>query len=108
MGVSVHLVALPGPKNTTYRAAVHVSLLGKMYSVQLRLSTLGFPFAPDRKVHIRNVVPDDSTMALACRAGDVDKARTLLTANLAHGSDVTTASWPMLDVSPTLQGPVGV
>ncbi|KAK0754841.1 ankyrin repeat-containing domain protein [Schizothecium vesticola] len=96
-GFSAHLVALPGPNNTIYRAAVHVSLLGKMYSVQLRLSTLGFPFALTRKVHVRNVVPNDSAMALACRAGNFDKARTLLTSNLAHGSDVTAAGWPMLD-----------
>lgn len=101
-GFSAHLVALPGPKNTTYRAAAHVSLLGKMYSVQLRLSTLDFPFAMDRKGHVRNVVPNDSAMALACRAGDFDKASTLLAANLAHGSDVTAAGWPMLDVSPAL------
>lgn len=51
-GFSAHLMALPGPKNTTYRASVYVSLIGKMDSVQLRLSTLGFTFAIDRKVPV--------------------------------------------------------
>ena len=98
-GFAAQLVAVPGPENTRYSAAMHVSLLGKLYSVQLRVSSLGFPFSVERKLHIHNIVPDNSEMTVACRAGDFDTARALLMSNTAHGSDVTASGWPVLDVS---------
>ncbi|KAK4207532.1 ankyrin repeat-containing domain protein [Rhypophila decipiens] len=98
-GFSAHIVAIPGPKNINYRAAVHVAFLGKMYAVQLRVSTPGgFQFSfNDTALHVHNIVANDSEMAIACRTGNFDRARILLTNNLAHGSDVTAAGWPMLD-----------
>lgn len=42
-GFSAHLVAFPGPKNRTYRAAIDMSPLGKMYSVQLLLRLSASP-----------------------------------------------------------------
>ncbi|KAK3935549.1 hypothetical protein QBC46DRAFT_422103 [Diplogelasinospora grovesii] len=96
-GFSAQLVTLPKDKDkgTSYRAAVHISLLGKMYSVQLQMSSRGFSF--DRMLHVRNIVPTDSEMVVACRTGDFDRARGLLARGLAHGSDITASGWPMLD-----------
>ena len=96
-GFSAHIVVLPKKKSTSYRAAVHVSLLGKMYSVQLKMSYPSFTF--DRMLHVRNIVPTDSAMAIACRAGNFNGARELLASGSAQGSDVTVGGWPMLDVS---------
>jgi hypothetical protein len=96
-GFSAQLVTLPKDGGTSYRAAVHISLLGKMYSVQLQMSYPGFSF--DRMLHVRNIVPTDSEMAVACRTGDFDRARKLLASGSAHGSDITASGWPMLDVS---------
>jgi hypothetical protein len=96
-GFSAQLVALPKDEGTTYRAAVHISLFGRMYSVQLQLTCPGFSF--DRGLHVRNIVPDDFDMAVACRTGDFDRARKLLASGLAQGSDITASGWPMLEVS---------
>ena len=96
-GFSAELVLLPKDKGTSYRAAAHISLLGRMYSAQLQMSCPGFSF--DRMLHIRNIVPTDSAMAVACRTGDFDSARELLASGSAHGSDITSGGWPMLDVS---------
>ena len=96
-GFSARVVALPKNKGKSYQAAVHVSLFGKMYAVQLQLSCPHFSF--DRMLHVRNIVPTDSAMAVACRTGDFDNARKLLSSGAAHGSDITLAGWPMLDVS---------
>lgn len=96
-GFSAQLVALPKDEGTTYGAAVHISLFGRMYSVQLQMTCPGFSF--DRMLHVRNIVPNDSDMAVACRTGDFDRAYKLLASGLAHGSDITASRWPMLDVS---------
>lgn len=96
-GFSAQLVRLPKDTGTSYRAAIHISLLGKMYSVQLQMSFPGFSF--DRMLHVRNIVPNDSDMVVACKEGDFDSARKLLTSGLAHGSDITVLGWPLLDVS---------
>ena len=96
-GFSAELVALPKDEGTTYRAAVHISLFGRMYSVQLQITCPGFSF--DRMLHVRNIVPNDSDMAVACRTGDFDRACKLLASGLAYGSDITASGWPMLDVS---------
>jgi hypothetical protein len=95
-GFSAQLVALPKDEGTTYRAAVHISLFGRMYSVQLQMTCPGFSF--DRMLHVRNIVPNDSDIAVACRTGDFDRACKLLASGLAHGSDITASGWPMLDV----------
>ncbi|KAI3319325.1 ankyrin repeat-containing domain protein [Xylariaceae sp. AK1471] len=94
-GFAGHLVALPQDKGTSYQAGVRISLLGKMYSVQLRMVNPGFSFAPI--LSVRNIVPTDSELALVCRTGNFDRARQLLTTGMAHGSDVTASGWPMLD-----------
>lgn len=99
-GLSTQLVVLPKDKSKSYQAAVHISLLGKMYTVQLQISCPDFSF--DRILHVRNIVPDDSAMTVACRTGDFDSARRLLACGAAHGSDITPAGWPMLDVSVNL------
>jgi len=96
-GFSAQVVVLPKDKGARYRAVVHISLLGKMYSVQLQMSCPGFSF--DRMLHAPNIVPTDSAMTVACRTGDFDSARELLESGLAHGSDITPGGWPMLDVS---------
>ena len=96
-GFTAQLVTLPKDGGTDYRAALHMSLFGKMYSVQLRVSQPGFSF--ERTLQVRNMVPDDCEMAAACRTGDFDRARSLLNNNLAHGSDVTESGLPLLDVS---------
>ncbi|KAI1421583.1 ankyrin repeat-containing domain protein [Xylaria sp. FL1777] len=94
-GFAGHLVALPQEKGTSYQAGVRISLLGKMYSVQLRMATPGFSFVP--MMSVRNIVPTDSELALVCRTGNFDRARELLTTGMARGSDVTASGWPMLD-----------
>ncbi|KAK4184022.1 ankyrin repeat-containing domain protein [Podospora australis] len=66
-----------------------------MYSIQLQMSCPSFSFA--RTLHVHNIVPADSEMAVACRTGDFDAARRLLISGSAHGSDVTTSGWPILD-----------
>ena len=96
-GFSAQEVALPNDKGKRYQAAVHISLLGKMYTVQLQMSCPDFSF--DRMLHVRNIVPIDSAMTVACRTGDFDSAHKLLSSGAAHGSDITSAGWPMLDVS---------
>lgn len=98
-GFSAQLVTLPGPRGTNYRAAVHVSLLGRRYSVQLRLSSPSFPLILDRTLHVSNIVPETSDMVIACKTGDFDRALSLLTSHAARGSDVTAAGLPLLDVS---------
>ena len=95
-GFSAQVVALPKDKGKSYQAAVHLSLLGKMYTVQLQMSCPDLSF--DRMLHVRNIVPTDSAMTVACRTGDFDSARKLLASGAAHGSDITLAGWPMLDV----------
>ena len=96
-GFSAQLVALPKDKGKNYQAAVRASFLGKMYTIQIQLSCPDFSF--DRMLHVRNVVPNDSAMSVACRTGDFDSARKLLTSGAAHGSDITVGGWPVLDVS---------
>ncbi len=68
-----------------------------MYSIQLQVAALSLSFS--RMFHVRNIVPDDSDMAVACRAGDFDLADRLLRSGLAYGSVVTASGWTMLDVS---------
>ena len=96
-GFSTQVVVLPKDKGKSYQAAVHISLLGKMYTIQVQMSCPGFSF--HRMIHVRNIVPNDSAMTFACRTGDFDSARRLLENGAAHGSDITLAGWPMLDVS---------
>jgi hypothetical protein len=95
-GFSAYLVALPKDDRTNYTVGLHISLMGKMYSVQLRMASP--TFSPDPVWQVRNIVPVDSEMAMACRIGDFNRARQLLTSGLAHGSDVTDSGWPMLEV----------
>ena len=97
LGVSGQVVALPNDKGKRYQAAVHVSFFGKMYTIQIRLPWTDFTF--DRILHVRNIVPIDCEMTNACRRGDFDTARKLLSGGAAHGSDVSVGGWPMLDVS---------
>lgn len=101
-GLSAQLVVLPKDKGKSYQAAVHISLFGKMYTFQLQMSCPNFSF--DRMLHVRNIVPDDSAMTVACRTGDFDSARRLLACGAAHGSDITPAGWPMLEVSAKFLG----
>lgn len=96
-GFSAQVVAVPKDKGNRYQAALHMSLLGKIYSVQLQMSCPDFSF--DRMLHVRNIVPNNSAMTVACRTGDFDSARKLLSSGAAHGNDTTIAGWPMLDVS---------
>jgi hypothetical protein len=95
-GVSGQLIVLPKENATSYRATVHASLLGKTYSIQVRVAFPDLSF--DRMLHVRNIVPNDCAMTLACKAGDFNHARKLLENGLARGSDVTPGGWPMLDV----------
>ena len=96
-GFSAHMVALPKDKGNIYQAALHITILGKMYTIQLQMTCPDFSF--DRMLHVCNIVPADSAMTAACKTGDFDSARTLLANGAAHGSDVTLGGWPMLDVS---------
>jgi hypothetical protein len=96
-GFSAQLVTLPADEGTRYQAAVHISFLGRMYSVQLQTPCPGSTFLP--MLRVRNIVPTDSEMTVACKMGDFDRARKLLTSGLAHGGDVTASGSPMLDVS---------
>jgi hypothetical protein len=98
-GFSARLVTLPKDEGTSYRGAVHISLFGRVYSVQLHISTPNLFSTLDYMLHVRNVIPTDSEMAIACRAGDFDSARKLLTSGSACGSDITASGWPVLDVS---------
>ncbi|KAL2871201.1 ankyrin repeat-containing domain protein [Aspergillus lucknowensis] len=96
-GFDTQLASISKDKNggSSYRVEVQVSLFGKMYSVQLQISLLDFSLYPT--MHVRNTVPVDSEMAIACKTGDFNRARQLLLSGLAHGSDVTPSGWPMLD-----------
>lgn len=96
-GFSAQVFAFPKGKGMSYQAAVRISLLGKLYSFKLQISCPSFSF--DRMFHVRNIVPTDSAMTVACRAGDFNSAHKLLASGAAHGSDITSAGWPMLDVS---------
>ena len=96
-GFSAQLVTLPGDERTKYQAAVHISFLGRMYSLQLQTSCPRFTFHP--MLRVQKIVPADSALAVACKMGDFDRAHKLLTSGSAHGSDVTALGWPMLDVS---------
>ncbi|KAI1444822.1 ankyrin repeat-containing domain protein [Annulohypoxylon stygium] len=93
-GLSIQLVAVTKDEGTRYRAAAHISLFGKRYSVQFQ-RTPSFSF--DWVLRVRNIIPTDSDMAIACRAGDFHRVRTLLANGLTHGNDVTPSGWPMLD-----------
>ena len=95
-GFSAEIAALPQDGGSSYRAVVNIALLGKMYSIHLQMAYPSFSF--NRMLHVRNIVPADSAMTVACRTGDFNTARKLLTSGAAHGSDVTLAGWPMLDV----------
>ena len=96
-GSSAQVVALPKDKGRSYQTTVHISLLGKIYTVQLQISCPDFSF--DRILRARNVVPNDSAITVACILGDFDSAYKLFSSGAAHGSDVTLAGRPMLDVS---------
>ena len=96
-GFSAQIFALPKDKGMSYEAAVRIALFGKLYSIKLQMSCPSFSFSP--MFQVRNMVPIDSAMTVACRAGDFDGAHKLLTSGAAHGSDITPAGWPMLDVS---------
>ena len=96
-GFLAYIVALPKKNGKSYQAGVHISMLGKMYAAQLRMSCPDFSL--DRMLHVRNIVPTDSAMTVACRTGDFHGAHKLLSSGAAHGSDITLAGWPMLDVS---------
>ena len=95
-GFSAQVAALPKKNGSSYQANLHISLLGKMYSIHLQLAYPSFSF--NRMLHIRNIVPTDSAITVACRTGDFNTARKLLISGAAHGSDVTLAGWPMLHV----------
>ena len=95
-GFSAQIAALPKDDGNSYQADLHITLFGKMYSINLQMACPSFSF--NRKLHVRNVVPTDSAMIIACRTGDFNTARKLLASGAAHGSDVTLAGWPMLDV----------
>ena len=56
-------------------------------------------FSFDRMLHVRNIVPNDSAMTVACRTGDFDGARKLVSSGAAYDNGTTLAAWPMLDVS---------
>ena len=96
-GISAQIVGLPRDKGKSYQAAVQLSLFGKTYTIQLQISFPHFSF--DRILHVRNIVPTNSAMTVACRTGDFNSARKLLSSGAAHGSDITLAGRPMLDVS---------
>ena len=96
-GLSAQVVVLPKNNGKSYQAGVRISLLGKMYTFQLQIFCPDFSF--DRMLHVRNIVPTNSAITVACRTGDFDSARRLLASGAAHGSDITLAGWPMLDVS---------
>ncbi|GAB1318153.1 Transient receptor putative cation channel sub A member 1 [Madurella fahalii] len=94
-GFSAQLVALPRDQGASYHAAVRVSLLGKIYSVQMHMSWLGLSF--DGMLHVHNIFPANSEIVFACRGGDFNRIRELLEGGWARGSDVTDSGWPMLD-----------
>ena len=95
-GFSAQVAALHKDDASSYQAAADVTLLGKMYSIQLQMA---YPsLSINCMLHVRNIVPTDSAMTLACRTGDFNTARKLLTSGAARGSDLTLAGWPMLDV----------
>ncbi|KAL2822821.1 ankyrin repeat-containing domain protein [Aspergillus cavernicola] len=94
-GFGAQIVTIPKGEGTSYRAGVQVSLRGRVYSVQLQMSLQDFSLYP--AMHVRNTVPANSEMAIACKTGDFNRARELLVSGLAHGSDVTPSGWPMLD-----------
>lgn len=95
--ISAQIVVSPRDRGKSYQAAVQISLFGKMYTIQLQISFPDFSF--DRMLHVRNIVPTDSAMTIACRTGDFNSALKLLSSGAAHGSDITLAGRPMLDVS---------
>lgn len=101
--LSVQVVALPRDESTSYRAAAHVSLFARMYSVQLDMSFSRFSF--DRMLHVCNIVPVDSEMTVACKTGDFESAQRLLQSGSARGSDMAFGGRPMLDVSENLHRP---
>lgn len=105
-GVSGQLTMLPKDESTSYRATVHVSVLSKTYSLQMKVILPEFTF--DRMLHVRNIVPKDCAMVIACKTGDFDQARRLLERGEAQGSDITSGGWPMLDVSQISSEPLSV
>lgn len=96
-GISAQLVLLPYEKGTVYRAALHISLFDKMFSTHLQFSQSVFSF--DRMLHVRNIVPSNAPMTIACQLGDFNTVRSLLQDGVASGSDVTPEGLPMLEVS---------
>ena len=96
-GFSAQAVVLPKGKGKAYQAAVHISLLGRTYTVRLDVSWPDLSF--DRMLHVQNIIPVDAPMTMACKQGDFENARKLLLSGDARGSDVTVGGWPMLDVS---------
>ncbi|KAH7304238.1 ankyrin repeat-containing domain protein [Stachybotrys elegans] len=95
MGITARFISLPKQEGTEYRLAAHMSLLGKIYSIRLQASLQNLSF--DRLFHVHNVIPTDSEMALACKAGDFNSVRQLLMSGMGHGSDVTASGLPVLD-----------
>jgi hypothetical protein len=96
-GCSAQLVAISKGKQTSYRAGIAISLLGKLFSMSLQVSSEGFSLCPTFRA--RNITPFDSDIVKACRAGDFSHVRDLLTSGLACGSDVDPNGWPVLEVS---------
>ncbi|KAJ5175412.1 ankyrin [Penicillium canariense] len=94
-GISTRIFTTSKEKGTSYQAGVHVSLFGKMYSVQVQMSLPEFSLYPT--MNVRNTVSANSRMAIACKSGDFDRARQLLASGAARGNDVTPSGWPMLD-----------
>lgn len=97
-GVSAQLTSLPCDKGTVYRAALHISLFDKMYSIHLQFSRSVFSF--DRVLHVQNIVAGDAPFATACRVGDFETVRKLLLRDgFSSTSAVTSDGVPMLEVS---------
>jgi hypothetical protein len=96
-GFSTELVLLPKEQGTTSKLSIRLGLFSKTYTARVQVCWPELSF--DSVMHVQNIVPSDSAMVRACRAGDFRSVQRLLAGGAAHCNDVTEAGWPMLDVS---------
>lgn len=96
-GLSADLAMQEKQEGASSELTLRLGLFSKVYTAQIRVNWPGSSF--DRMLHTQNMIPSDSPMVRACKAGDFRSVQRLLSSGAAHGNDVTDTGWPMLDVS---------
>ena len=96
-GLSAQLVLTRKRDGSSFGMSLRLAAFSKVYSADFRFSWPLMTFT--RAMHTQNIISSESAIVFACRTGDFDGARRLLTDGQAHPNDITESKTPLLDVS---------